>query len=222
MKRRAFTLIELLVVIAIIAILAAILFPVFQTAKERGRQTKCLGNLKQLSFGFKMYADDNNSGMPSLSRYCDSVLRALASPPADWCGSELPQVHCLVWPENGSVWRYVRSREVYLCPSDKNIRATKITGMPKDYAISYNVNHQLHFARLDAGTTGKASKVLMLIQESRDRINDGWFGWASGLDWPTKIHYDGSTASYCDGHAKWVSFDELDRQRTAGNWIIKK
>jgi len=222
MRRRGFTLIELLVVIAIIAILAAILFPVFQSAKERGRQTKCLGNLRQLSLGFRMYADDNASGMPSLSRYVDSVLRGLPNPPPDWCGSELPQVHCLVRPEKGSVYRYVRNREVYLCPSDKNIYATKITGMPKTYAISYNVNYQLHFAKLDASTTGKASKVLLLIQESRDMINDGWFGWSSGVDWPTKIHYDGSTASYCDGHAKWVSFDELDRQRLAGNWRINK
>ena len=57
-RRRAFTLIELLVVIAIIAILAAILFPVFAQAREKARQTSCLSNLKQLSSAMLMYAQD--------------------------------------------------------------------------------------------------------------------------------------------------------------------
>ncbi|PIY51745.1 MAG: hypothetical protein COZ06_04120, partial [Armatimonadetes bacterium CG_4_10_14_3_um_filter_66_18] len=56
--RRGFTLIELLVVIAIIAILAAILFPVFAKAREKARQTACLSNLKQLGLSIIMYAND--------------------------------------------------------------------------------------------------------------------------------------------------------------------
>src|SRR5215467_6546992 len=59
-KRRGFTLIELLVVIAIIAILAAILFPVFAQARESARKTTCLSNLKQLGIGMAMYASDND------------------------------------------------------------------------------------------------------------------------------------------------------------------
>src|SRR5438309_4163016 len=57
-NRRAFTLIELLVVIAIIAILAAILFPVFAKAREKARQTSCLSNTKQIMLGQKMYVQD--------------------------------------------------------------------------------------------------------------------------------------------------------------------
>src|ERR1700732_1625349 len=57
-RRNAFTLIELLVVIAIIAILAAILFPVFARAREKARQTSCLSNMKQLAMGVLMYRQD--------------------------------------------------------------------------------------------------------------------------------------------------------------------
>ena len=58
MKRRGFTLIELLVVIAIIAMLAAILFPVFARAREKARQASCLSNVKQLALGVSMYKSD--------------------------------------------------------------------------------------------------------------------------------------------------------------------
>ena len=64
MKKRGFTLIELLVVIAIIAILAAILFPVFAKAREKAKQAACLSNVKQLGMGMMMYVDDNDDFYP--------------------------------------------------------------------------------------------------------------------------------------------------------------
>jgi prepilin-type N-terminal cleavage/methylation domain-containing protein/prepilin-type processing-associated H-X9-DG protein len=66
MKKRGFTLIELLVVIAIIAILAAILFPVFAKAREKARQAACLSNVKQLGLAMMMYVDDNDSTYPPI------------------------------------------------------------------------------------------------------------------------------------------------------------
>ncbi len=67
-KRAGFTLIELLVVIAIIAILAAILFPVFAQARERARMTACLSNCKQLGFGLAMYGQDYDETYPNIRR----------------------------------------------------------------------------------------------------------------------------------------------------------
>ena len=63
-RARGFTLIELLVVIAIIAILAAILFPVFAQAREKARQSYCINNLKQMAIGMLMYSDDNDHLFP--------------------------------------------------------------------------------------------------------------------------------------------------------------
>ena len=71
--KRGFTLIELLVVIAIIAILAAILFPVFAKAREKARQTKCISNQRQIALAALMYAQENNEALPALGAFWTSI-----------------------------------------------------------------------------------------------------------------------------------------------------
>jgi len=223
--RRGFTLIELLVVIAIIAILAAILFPVFASVRERARQIKCVSNMKQVSYGFLMYMSDSSGGMPSLSRLVNTWPPfSNPHPGPDWCGSDTAVLHCLVHPRNGSIFMYVKSPQVYVCPSDLGIPAEDIDGDPKDYALSYNVNFMLHFAKLD-GVSKRPSRILLLMQESRKSINDGYFAWdynRVSIDWPSKIHLKGTTVSYCDGHAKWKNFEQIDRERLSGDWDIRR
>jgi prepilin-type N-terminal cleavage/methylation domain-containing protein/prepilin-type processing-associated H-X9-DG protein len=97
-KTRGFTLIELLVVIAIIAILAAILFPVFAKAREKARQTSCLSNLKQLSLAVLQYTNDNNETYPPLDNW-------MVSPGSIWAS--------MIYP-------YVKSTGVYVCPDDSS------------------------------------------------------------------------------------------------------
>ena len=96
-RRGAFTLIELLVVIAIIAILAAILFPVFAQAREKARQTQCLSNTKQLGLGISQYIQDYDETLPM----------------GGWTD---PSGSVDRWFE--MVYPYVRNVGVFVCPSE--------------------------------------------------------------------------------------------------------
>lgn len=123
MKSKGFTLIELLIVIAIIAILAAILFPVFASAREKARGTTCASNLKQLSAAFIQYSQDNDDFYPP-SYY----------------------THCVGWA--GFIYPYVKSVDVFHCPDDPTVpltglpgkgaesRLSNITAWPVSYALN--------------------------------------------------------------------------------------
>ncbi|HEY3267253.1 MAG TPA: DUF1559 domain-containing protein [Armatimonadota bacterium] len=98
-RRKGFTLIELLVVIAIIAILAAILFPVFAKARQRAQQTTCTNNLRQIGLALANYATDNDGIMPPT-----------------WWGDPPPNSP-LGWETN--VLRYTTTRDIFRCPTTK-------------------------------------------------------------------------------------------------------
>ena len=118
MKTRAFTLIELLVVIAIIAVLMAILMPALSRARDQAKRIHCINNVKQLSFAWILYKDDNDDsmvgGMPA--RSTDAwMLGPRGSDPdhTEQCKEGLRQ---------GLLYSYVKNVNVYRCPSDDRIR----------------------------------------------------------------------------------------------------
>src|SRR5438132_10494453 len=108
--RRGFTLIELLVVIAIIAILAAILFPVFAQAREKARQTSCTSNLKQIGLAFKMYIQDYDERWPK----CDPYPNGPNTPGTT--GSHGTDFGWDGWISNALI-PYTKNQGIYICPS---------------------------------------------------------------------------------------------------------
>ncbi len=212
LKKRGFTLIELLVVIAIIAILAAILFPVFSRARMRANTVRCISNLKQLGLAFQMYRDDNAGRMPGVGTEHDVNI-------PNWCG----EIQRWIYPERGSLWPYVKSTGVYVCPQDKRKEALHSSVAPppgktrRDWALSYAMNVDLSYAKAEALAMRTPSRMLLLIHEERERMNDGIF-YPTWQDIPSKIHYDGTTIVYLDGNAKWKSYDDLKRECDENYW----
>ena len=108
--RRGFTLIELLVVIAIIAILAAILFPVFAQAREKARQASCISNHKQLSLAMMQYVQDYDETFPA--RYFPNDI--------GYACSTTPVTYLFDAPNKTTTLSpYIKNNDIYRCPSNQ-------------------------------------------------------------------------------------------------------
>ena len=129
---RAFTLIELLVVIAIIAILAAILFPVFAQAREKARGASCLSNTKQIGLGILMYAQDYDEDFPHFADYCVRIPNPLK--PTD---PNHPLGVRNMW--QAGVYPYLKNWQIFTCPSDAIASSTD--PFVNFYDLSYGYNY---------------------------------------------------------------------------------
>jgi prepilin-type N-terminal cleavage/methylation domain-containing protein/prepilin-type processing-associated H-X9-DG protein len=175
----AFTLIELLVVIAIIAILASMLLPALSRAKARAQTTKCAGNMRQITLGMIMYADDHEGDMPS------PALAGIPRP-SDW-------VH---WQpgrdiRNSVIAPYVGSNlssNLFRCPPDN------FTNRPQNYPYSYSLNAYLTREPVVQTKIGgnidrirEPHRIILLMDE--EAPNDGWWvAWRPGHDTITQRH----------------------------------
>jgi len=226
MKTRAFTLIELLVVIAIIAILAAILFPVFARAKESAKNTVCVSNGRQIGMAVKLYLGDNDDIMPVFYAY-NSV------PPAGQPGHK--GVEVLLDP-------YIKSREIFRSPFDIGGPYTSLdvpgaNSYWQAYGSSYRFTQCL-FSVVEGESTGNnqpydftrivTETALEFPAESRVMRLEmlPWFSRTIdtdcsryGYDCPAPGNYytqwssRGGTVIFADGHAKFtVSAGQFDQQ----------
>jgi len=176
-KRNGFTLIELLVVIAIIAILAAILFPVFSQAREKARQTGCLSNLKQIGTGLMMYTQDYDEAYP-----------------CNWFGGlwpTTPDGKQYKWMD--AIYPYVKSEQVFTCPSDGGARKTYIhySRLPKASQDNWG-SYLTNTAYWDNGAgqspssdiSSKQTVTLSMVQKPAETV---WAGDGNGsfqVAWP--------------------------------------
>jgi prepilin-type processing-associated H-X9-DG protein/prepilin-type N-terminal cleavage/methylation domain-containing protein len=214
-KGSAFTLIELLVVIAIIALLAAILFPTFSSARDKGRQASCLSNEKQLGLAVALYIQDNDEHYPLGHKPVTDPLTTF-----DGGGKYEPHFIELIRPfiknqKNEGVWR---------CPSDPSPRLNK-EGDNKEFHVSYSVNGWFEYGQPLAQIESPTSKVYLL--ESTDDDHFHW--WEMGREASTdpylpldqlpqkilaeqvaaKRHGDGANYLYADWHVKWARMESL-------------
>lgn len=177
MKRNGFTLIELLVVIAIIAILAAILFPVFAQAREKARAAACLSNIKQISTGMLMYAQDYDDTLP------EPGLQGVFRRPDN---KGLGQLFMGVLPFHLAIQPYVKNYQVFACLSDDKrqnasidrtgiVDALKAANVPGAGTLTYSNTLAFHqaVAKLFPNSYG-TNYILSQCYGYRRRDNGQW------------------------------------------------
>ncbi len=196
MRRRGFTLIELLVVIAIIAILAAILFPVFAKAREKARQTQCVSNLRQIGTALQMYASDYDEMYPR-------ALFGVIAYPNYWMTKIDPYLKSLGSNQQNyaGFWR---------CPSRPNITMTvqRSYGYNRWYFDHYNLA-ATDPKRGEAAAMSELARPAETVQvgESYDfqtgRPSARY--WCTGnRSWEDPVrHNEGANYLYADAHVKY-------------------
>lgn len=238
-QNSAFTLIELLVVIAIIAILAAILFPVFGRARENARRSSCQSNLKQIALGVKQYTQDYDEKFPLAANHANNTAGFASA----WAPAIQP---------------YLKSLQIFQCPSDDDRSAPTSDPAVEGYSdYYYNAALSLSWdggaAAPDYRASGineaallNSSLTIMLGEGDGNNFATGSYrangctvagmmnaagpALASGTNCDTTTYYakaigvakghrnhlSGSNYAFTDGHVKWQrTFEEADNQSTA-------
>ena len=213
--RSAFTLIELLVVIAIIAILAAILFPVFAQARAKARQTSCLSNLKQVGLGILQYTQDYDEAFPL------SVVHPTSPPPAG---------AIVGWAD--AIQPYIKNRQVFQCPSEPSPASDLAHSAGyTDYWMNKNAgdgqqtlpvlaNSALTVLIGDGGSAGAGVIANSTARYRTNGCNGAGDATAAGLDRFQPVcggpglatnlagggwrHSEGASYGFADGHVKWI------------------
>ncbi len=185
MHRRGFTLIELLVVIAIIAILAAILFPVFARAREKARQTACLSNLKQIVTAGRMYSTDYDGRI---------VPYALGSDPGGCAGYFL------------RLDPYIKNQQLWNCPSTMGDGAASVWRRDYGYNAYMEFHNGFYFRETSLEEIQTPSDTAQFgetacVSRSYMAVN------SAGIWYLQAVHNGGCNLGFFDGHSKWYQID---------------
>src|ERR1043166_2491600 len=211
-RRTGFTVIELLVVIAIIALLAAILFPVFAQAREQARMSTCLSNFKQIGLGVKMYVQDWDETYP--------MNRIAVNPGGHECDGTGKMI---TWKHETQP--YVKNVGVFKCPSNPHNNQPDETGGDDKFGytvfpVSYAYNGTVLWNSLGPnppvlteGMIPEPSRYIMLIESKSECSDMGIWGLdVNGATSPTFGFFVHSNkrmqALYLDAHAKSTKFSQ--------------
>jgi len=196
-RQRGFTLIELLVVIAIIAILAAMLFPVFARARESARKIQCLANVKNIATAVQMYLTDYEKfppreHRPEAEEFFSTAPGGGRSAPVSECNHKYHANPLLRWPVIFE--EYVKNREVWRCPSAKvtNGASWIVPDYPPGGWLAYLIATEGQWGRNDSRCHGGPCCVAYppgwggsvtdsVLQGSRGSAETGWFEWTIGF-----------------------------------------
>ncbi|MCD6359684.1 MAG: DUF1559 domain-containing protein [Armatimonadetes bacterium] len=190
MKRGGFTLIELLVVIAIIALLAAILFPVFAKAREKARQTSCLSNIKQMTLAWLQYAQDYDERTNLYAGYRDPATVMAPGGYEYW--------FVLIYP-------YCQNAQIFSCPSYNNTNIYSGGGSAHHpmFPDGVNYSYNTYLGNRALGDIEHPSRTGVMIDGTnnywRYQKPPGTNHWEGDYD----RHNEGFNAGLADGHAKW-------------------
>ena len=214
-RSRAFTLVELLVVIAIIAILAAILFPVFARARENARRSSCQSNLKQIGLGWLQYSQDYDEKIMRYSTGAASAGSASVGNPirywwGGWDGASYNASQGLIQP-------YMKSDQVRSCPSFTATPANAYEG-PTGYAYNVGTLSPTDYGPAPTYTAAPRAASLAAIDDAAKTVvfadaaqlnSSGALSPSTYLSKPSDAypnfharHLETGNALFCDGHVK--------------------
>jgi prepilin-type N-terminal cleavage/methylation domain-containing protein/prepilin-type processing-associated H-X9-DG protein len=197
-----FTLIELLVVIAIIAILAAILFPVFAQAREKARQTACLSNLKQVGNALMMYAQDYDETLPFNQGNVASDVKHYADPThRDWKVNWIWAIH--PYTKNWRIFRCPSVSDYSVVPpvgnSDTNLF---LNGVVEGRTIAV-VPEPASLIWCQEWTSAAGYALTRPFRPYGSTGNYQFWLIRNNLGSYSSVHMDGGNLLFCDGHVKW-------------------
>ena len=227
-KQTAFTLIELLVVIAIIAILAAILFPVFAQAREKARAISCLSNEKQMGTALLMYSQDYDEGFPTWSEYFYCTSNGTATVP---CHAN-PGLDTVDRYWDAKLYPYVKSGSpgdtkapnwggVWHCPDSDVQAGARSYGLNYAYVYDYDANSPYAFRYLFQPAIDSPAVCVFVGDSGSAGLMDmphHFAGYAQHYNLNLGIpydrdrpyrHSDGANYVFLDGHAKWRKADDI-------------